>query len=84
MTNDERNLLIEAVKRIPCQLAISTFDATRNGSAWLGCKECARCRLLRALPYQGALHEIREMVLSLPENGGHEFREDLRKAPHVA
>lgn len=75
----ERTKLFEAIKRIPCELSTATYDEKRDGSPWIGCKECARCLLLRAIGFEGdPLKFIEERVLPLPINGGYGLRSDLR------
>ena len=85
MTKTEREDLASLVKRIPCELSISTYDSAGDGSAWLGCTECTRCVLLRYLesttdplfePMRSGLHDE---ILNRPENGGYQLRVDLRK-----
>lgn len=74
----ERRILFEAVKKIPCALSAATFDNAKNGSAWLGCKECPRCVLLRALNDADWKEHIDHFMKEMPENGGYQLREDLR------
>lgn len=84
MTKTEREDIASLVRRIPCELSISTYDHARKGSAWLGCMECSRCTLLRYLEgstdpmFEKLRDDIREDLLTRPENGGYELREDLR------
>lgn len=81
MTNTEREDLAALVRRIPCETTVLTFDAKGEGSAWLGCNDCARCTLLRYLTasFDEIRSACREDLLGRPENGGYELRKDLRK-----
>lgn len=73
----EKDVLREAVERIPCELSVLTFDG-KTGSAWLSCNECSRCLLLKALLSQSPESFIIEYILKKPVNGGYELREDIR------
>lgn len=81
MTKTEREDLASLAKRIPCELTLITYDAARDGAAWLGCRECSRCVLIQYLEadFEQVRNGIREMLLNRPENGGYELRKDLRK-----
>lgn len=81
MTKTEREDMASLVRRIPCELAILTYDQDRKGSAWVGCFECARCVLLIYLESdhdqnRAALHN---QLLERPKDGGYQLREDLRR-----
>jgi hypothetical protein len=73
----DKDLARQAVERIPCQISIATFDG-KTGSAWLGCQECARCLVLKALDSRDPDSFIIDYLLKLPVNGGYLLREDIR------
>jgi hypothetical protein len=73
----EKDLIRQAVQRIPCAISIATFDG-KTGSAWLGCNECPRCLTLKALDSRDPESFIIDYLLKNPMNGGYELREDLR------
>ena len=76
----EKDVLREAVERIACEISVLTFDG-KTGSAWLGCNECPRCLLLKALSSRDPEGFIIEYLLKKPLNGGYELREDIRNQP---
>ncbi len=79
MTTLERLCLVGAVRRIPCELAVLTYDG-KTGSAWLGCKECARCLLLHALENDESFDFIQKQIVEAkPADGGYTLRKDLAR-----
>jgi hypothetical protein len=77
MMKVEKDTILEAVERIPCEISVLTFDG-KTGSAWLGCNECSRCLLLKALSFRDPEGFIIEYILKKPVNGGYQLREEIR------
>lgn len=74
MTDQEKEKLLAAVKKIPCELSVLTYDRESDSSAWIGCKDCSRCLLERALHTSDPLEFIDEWMLKKPDNGGYVLR----------